>query len=351
MRSELMRLKRDTVTGRITVASAATLPARDRPSWHTKATLAVAAAAALAVLSITWLYLTQGHVKTFDSVAVLPFANAGGDASMEYLSDGITESLIGSLSQIPRLRVIAPSTVFTYKGRKLEPHKIGQELKVAAVVQGKVTKLGETLVIEADLVNAVDDTELWGEHYRRKMGDVFAVQSDIAREIADKLRLHLTGEEEKRLTKHYTESPEAYQLYLKGLYNSKQFSKEGLEKGSEYFRQAIDKDPNYALAYDGLAYNYGVVVDWLVPPRDAMPRTKMFAEKALEVDDTLGDAHNWLGAVYFWYDYNPAAAEKEFKRALELSPNDAEAHGIYGWYLVAMKRFDEGIAESERGRN
>jgi serine/threonine protein kinase/tetratricopeptide (TPR) repeat protein len=285
-----------------------------------------------------------------DSIAVLPFVNTTKDPDVDYLSDGITESLINDLAQIPKLRVMAPAAIFTYKGREVDPRKVGQELRVSTVLQGSVTKLNSGLRIVTDLVNTADGTEVWGEHYDRKFSDVLAVQEDISREIVRKLRLRLTGEEDRRLTKLSTENPDAYQLYLKGLHSSKEFTKEGLIKGAEYFQQAIAMDPNYALAFDGLAYNYAIAEDWIFPPHDVMPKAKAAVQKALQIDDKFGDAHANLAYCDFFYDYDLPAAEKEFKRAIELSPNDAYAHQMYGWFLAAMKRTDEAIAESERSQ-
>ncbi len=296
------------------------------------------------------LYLLRGSLGAIDSVAVLPFANTGSDRDTEYLSDGIAESVINTLSRLPNLRVIPRSTVFRYKGKDLDPQTVGRDLGVRAVLSGRVQQRGDTLIVQTELVDVGKGSQLWGEQYNRKLADILATQDDIAREITDKLRLHLTREQERRLAKRYTENPDAYQLYLKGLYYLKQFTKEGLERGAQYFQQAIAVDPNYALAYSGLAYNYTVAEDWLVPPREVMPKHKEAAQKALELDDSLADAHAQLAYYSFWYDYNPSPAEREFKRAIELNPNDPETHGLYGWYLVAMKRFDEGIRENELGR-
>ncbi|MGH9775488.1 MAG: protein kinase domain-containing protein [Candidatus Acidiferrales bacterium] len=384
LRADLKRLRRDTDSSRVPAATTSEAPASTSASsgsagsetspvasaarspaaaaiGPTKLQLyhwLVIGAAAIVVLSAALVGLDVGGLRErvtgafspnrIDSIAVLPFVNTGKEADTEYLSDGITESLINDLSQIPRLRVMAPSTIFTYKGREVDPRKVGHDLHVAAVLQGRVTKLGDTLRIETDLVNADDGSELWGEQYNRKMSDVLAVQADISREIVAKLRLRLTGEEKNRLAKLTTDNPEAYQLYLKGLYDTKKFTKEGLVKGAGYFEQAIALDPNYALAYDGLAFNYGVAEDWIFPPRDVLPKAKAAAEKAVQIDDSFGDAHANVAYVYFWYDYNPPAAEKEFKRAIDLNPNDYYAREMYGWLLVSMKRFDEGLAENKR---
>jgi eukaryotic-like serine/threonine-protein kinase len=352
MRADLKRLKRDTESGRFTTGTittrftpAAPAPRRKFPGWAIYAAIALAAAVAA-----TAFFLFERNTGAIDSIAVLPFVNANPDPNTEYLSDGISQSLIDSLSRIPRLRVLASGTTFTYKGRQVDPRQVGRDLKVAALLQGKVMKLGDNLLIETYLVNTSDGAQLWGDRYKRNMSDVVTVESDISREIADKLRLRLTGTEQERLTKHYTENPEAYQLYLKGLYHTRKYSKEGLEEGAAYFRQAIALDPDYALAYAGYSYNRGLAQDWLAPAHETEPAAKAAAEKALQLDDNLVSAHTMLGDVYLFYDYNLPAAESEFKRAIQISPNDASAHSFYGWYLTSMKRFDEGVAECQRAR-
>ena len=288
--------------------------------------------------------------KHIESIAVLPLINGSKDSDTEYLSDGITYSLIDDLSQVPKLRVMAPATIFTYKGRDVDPRKVGEDLHVSAVLQGNVTKFGDALLITIDMVDASDGTEIWGEHYNRKVADIREVQEEISHGVSEKLRMRLSGEEEKRLTRHATENPEAYQLYLRGLYNTKKFTKEGLLKGEEYFQQAIALDPNYAQAYDGLAYNYGVGEDWIVAPREVMPKAKAAVEKAVQLDDSFGDAHANVAYERFFYEYDFPGAEKEFKRAIELAPNNAYAHQMYGWFLAVMKRSKEAIAESERSQ-
>jgi serine/threonine protein kinase/tetratricopeptide (TPR) repeat protein len=322
-----------------------TLPPKDR-----KLTFAAIAVAALAVMVTATLWFRSHRSHAIESIAVLPFVNATSDSSTEYLSDGIAQSLIDNLSRLPQLRVMASGTTFTYKGRQVDPRKVGQELRVDALLQGRVSKVGDSLLVETELVNTADGTQLWGEQYDRKLSDMIGIQVAMSREIADKLRLRLSGQEEARLTKQYTANPEAYQLYLKGLYDTRKYSKEGLQQGAAYFRQAIALDPNYALAYAGYSYNMGLAQDWIAPPHETMPAAKAAAEKALQLDDNLEQAHTMLGDVYFFYDYNLPAAESEFKRAIQISPNVAFAHGFYGWYLTSFKRFDEGIAECQLAR-
>jgi len=355
MRADLVRLKRETESGRLAPGFSTSRftvlkhpPASRLPRW---AIPAIALVLAIVVAAVGYRLLENRGAQSARSLAILPFVNVNPDPDTEYLSDGLAQSLIDRLSRIPKLRVLASSTTFTYKGRHVDPRQVGRDLDVDALLQGKVTKVGDTLFIETDLINTSDGAELWGDRYKRSVSDVLNVDSEISREIADKLSLRLTGTEQERLTKQYTDNSEAYQLYLKGLYSTRKYTKEGLEKGAEYFRQAIALDPNYALPYAGYAYNMGLAQDWFSPAHETMPAAKAAAEKALQLDDNLDQAHTMLADVYFFYDYNLPAAESEFKRAIQISPNSAFAHGFYGWYLTSVKRFDEGIAEGQRARD
>ena len=349
LRTDLARLKRDTDSSRSAVPAPAA-KARPQPWWRSKLSVSIAAVLLVAAIAAAgWFYKSRVNGgETIDSVAVLPFVNASADPNAEYLSDGITESLINSLSQLPHLKVMSRDSSFMYKGKETDARTVGQSLGVRAVLKGRVMQRGDDLEISAELVDARDDSHIWGQQYTRKASDIFALQGDLAKEMTSMLRMRLTGEDEKRMMKSYTVNPEAYQLYLKGLYNTKKFTKDGLQRGQHYFEQAITLDPNYALAYDGLAYNYAIAEDWVAPPRDVMPKMKAAAEKAVELDDSFGDAHANVAYVRFFYDYNFPAAEKEFRRAVELSPNDVYARSMFGWLLVATKRFDESIAEHER---
>ena len=291
-------------------------------------------------------YLAGGSKAGITSIAVLPFANETGDPNAEYLSDGISESLINSLSQLPGVRVIARSSAFKYKGREVDLKEVAKALGVEAILTGRVTQRGENLSISVELVNASDKTQMWGEQYDRKMSDLLAIQREIASEIVEKLKPKVSGEE-KRAAKHYTESNEAYQLYLKGRFHWNKRTAEALKKSIEYFNQAIDKDPRFALAYAGLADSY-VVPGNRLPPREAMPKAKAAAMRALELDDTLAEAHASLGRVFAAYDWDWPNAEKEYKRAIELNPRYATAHQWYGGYLSVMGRSNEAIAERKR---
>jgi eukaryotic-like serine/threonine-protein kinase len=313
LRADLKRLKRETDSGRPQLMALGDARAQEGrpqevlPQRHRRAAAWTAALGLIALLAIgVSLYLLRGRSqeKALGSVAVLPFVNASNDPNTEYLSDGITESLIGTLSQLSSLRVMARDTVFTYKGQQVDPRKAGRDLKVDAVVTGRVTERANTLIIEADLVKVADGSELWGEQYNRRPADILAVQEDIANEISQKLRLRLSGEEKNRLAKRYTENAEAYRLYLKGRYYADKMTNESFHKGIEYFNQAIAVDPSYALAYGGLAYNYQIADDLFLSPREVMPQAKEAARRALELDGTLAEAHTEMACVNFWYDWN-----------------------------------------------
>jgi TolB-like protein/Tfp pilus assembly protein PilF len=276
--------------------------------------------------------------------------NVSADPNAEYLSDGVTEGLINTLSELPHLTVMSRSSVLRYAGRDIDPQTAGRDLKVQAVLTGRVVQRGDGLFISVELVDVKNNSHIWGEEYSRKLAEILPMQGEITRDISDKLRRKLTGEEEKRLAKRSTTNPDAYQLYLKGRYLAEKLSKEGLEKGIDYFHRAIDLDPNFALAYDGLAYAYATSDDFFLPPREAMPKAREAAKKALELDDTLAEAHTEMGMIDFMYEFDWGAAEREFRRAIELKPNYAHAHEYYGWFLVSAGRFEEGIEESKRAK-
>jgi TolB-like protein/DNA-binding winged helix-turn-helix (wHTH) protein/Flp pilus assembly protein TadD len=280
------------------------------------------------------------------SIAVLPFANKTGDPNADYLSDGISESLINSLSQLPGVKVIARSSTFKYKGTEVDLKEVAKALGADAILTGRITQRGENLSINVELMNASDKTQMWGEQYDRKMSDLLAIQREITGEIIEKLKLKVSSEEQGP-AKHYTESNDAYQLYLKGRFYWNKRTAEALKKSIEYFNQAIDKDPRFALAYAGLADSYVVPANRL-PPREAMPKAKAAATRALELDETLAEAHASLGRVLAAYDWDWTGAEKEYKRALELNPRYATTHQWYGGYLAVMGRSDEAIAERKR---
>jgi tetratricopeptide (TPR) repeat protein len=256
--------------------------------------------------------------------------------------------LINCFSRLAQLKVIARTTAFQYKGKVIDPQSIGRELKIDAVLMGRVVQQGESLIVQADLVNTADGAQLWGERFNRKLADIFNVQDEIAQQITETLRVRLTGEQQKQLTNRHTNNFEAHGLYLKGRFFWEKRTAEALQKAIEYYQQAIALDPNFALPYVGLArYDH---IGAMLPPRERALRLKEFARKALALDETLGEAHTALAWLLFQYDWNWAEAEREFRRGLELDPNSALAHKIYAYYLNAMDRHEEGIAEMKRAQ-
>jgi TolB-like protein/Tfp pilus assembly protein PilF len=310
------------------------------------------AGAAVVLLAGTGFFMwriTSG--RAIDSLAVLPFVNVGGDPSLEYLSDGITENLINSLSQLQRLRVVPRGRAFRYKGRETDAERAGRELNVRAVLTGRVAQRGDNLNIQTELVDLATDSQLWGRQYDRKLSEIIPVQEEIAKEVSEKLRLRPMGEEQRRLTRRYTENPEAHQLYLKGRYLWNRRTGDALRQAAEYFRQSIDKDPTYALAWAGLTDCYVLSSFYSgLPPKEAASKAKESARRALALDDTLAEPHAALAYVKTFYDWDWPGAEREFTRAIELNPNYATAHHWYGLYLDAVGRPDEGIAEVRRAQ-
>jgi len=292
-----------------------------------------------------WFAFFRPRDRAIESVAVLPFSNGGSDSDAEYLSDGITESLINNLSQLPNLRVMARSTVFRYKGKDTDPQKIGNDLHVEAVLSGRLLQQGKMLIIQADLVDVKTGAQLWGGQFNRNAEDVLALQDELSKEIAEKLRLKLTGEDKQRLARRNTNDAEAYRLYLKGRYYWNKRSPEGIQEAINYFQRAIEEDPTYALAYAGLADAYVYLSFFnVVPPQDAMPRAKTAAAKALEIDDQLAEAHVSLGYISYAYEWDWPGAEMHFDRALALNPAYVRAHIFYPLYLSSRGRSQEALA-------
>ncbi|MDX2043518.1 MAG: protein kinase [Acidobacteriota bacterium] len=286
---------------------------------------------------------SRAFSDAIDSVAILPLTNIGNDASAEYLSDGITENIINTLSQVQSLRVMARSTVFRFKGKNADPVEVGRELKVRAVFAGRLFQRGEDIVIKAELVDSDDGALLWADQYQRKTGDIFELEKDLAKQISESLRLKLGGEQEEKLAQRQTVNPEAYELFLKGRYCWNQRSPEGMRKGAEFFIQAIRKDQNYALAHAGLASCYTFLSVYFLPPREFIPKARMAVMKALELDDQLAEAHSAYASVLFWYDWEFDRAEKEFLRAAELNPNYSEAPQWHAYLCASQERFDDAF--------
>jgi len=284
-------------------------------------------------------------------LVVLPFENGSADPNAEYLSDGIAESLINSLSRLPHLKVMSRDSAFRYKGKDTDAQTVARELGVRSVLKGRVTQFGGNLAISAELIDATDSSHIWGQQYSRKPADIFALQEKIAKEITKALRLRLTGQEEKSLAKTYTTSPEAYRGYLQGRYWSNKRTEDGINKGIESFQKAIATDPTYALAYCGLADCYSMHANYgFLPPKIGYSRANDAALKALELDDTLSEVHVSLGFIKSDYTWDWSGAEKEFQRAIALNPNYATAHQWHGYALWRTGHFEESIAEHRRAQ-
>jgi eukaryotic-like serine/threonine-protein kinase len=358
LRTDLTRLKRDFESGRslsgsgVNSPSAISAPAisiEAAPRASRKglaiglATVVLLAAAGL----VTYFVRGRSESRKINSIAVLPFVNATGDPNNEYLSDGLTESLISTLSRFPSFKVMARSTVFKFKGNQEDPKQIGRDLQVGAVLIGRITQHGDELGVQADLVDTADGTELWGSHYASKQADVTQVQSDITRDISNSLRVHLSGDQQQRLGRAGTTNPEAYRLYLEGRQLWYGRSPQGLKKSIDLFQQAIAADPSYALAYAGLADTYNVASSYGIgiSSRQARMLSDEASRKALELDDSLPEAHiaraGALSMAWRWKE-----AGQEYQRAIELNPNSAGAHYFYAFsYLVPLKRIDQALEE------
>jgi len=337
---DLRNLRRDS-----TSAERPAIPIRRKP-W-----LAVSMAAALIAAAAVYVARSRANVRApIDSLAVLPFVNTSHDPQSEFLADGMTETIINKLSELPQLKVMSGSTMFRYKGKNADPQQVGRELKVSAVLTGRVLQIGDRLGIQTELVNVDDGTQLWGERYDRRVADVFALQDDIAREISGKLRLKLTGEDQKRISKRYTDDSRAYSLYVQGRFYWNKRTGASLEKALGLFNQALEHDPNYALAYLGIADSYELLPQYAGSPNlDAQARAKAAVVKALEIDPDLAEAHATLGLIHR-YLWEWQAAEAEFKRAIDLKPNYATAHHWYAITLAGERRFTETLAEIRKGQ-
>ena len=344
MLADLKRMRRDSSSARVEVAL--------EPSKPAKRKMVVSAAYAVVIVALlvgaTFLWRNRSDHREISSVAVMPFVNVSNDPNSEYLSDGITETLINNLSELPNLAVMTRSSVSRYKGRDLDPQTVAKDLKVEALVTGRIVQRGDELTISAELIDARTNRNLWGERYDRKLSDALAVQQEITGAISTKLRERLSGETKTQIVKGGTNNPEAYQLYLKGIYYWGQRTPEALEKSKGYFNQAIQKDPGYAAAYAGLANYYVTAPDYEpIPENEAAPKAKAAAEKALAIDNTSAEAHAALAAAN-WSLFDFAGAEVEFRRALELNPNLPNAHHWYGLFLSWESRDQEALSHIRR---
>ena len=348
IRADLQRLKRDTESGKTVSTGTGTV------GWSQTSVLigAVVLVFVIAAIAVTAFYFGSSGHAPINSVAVLPFSNDSRDPNAEYLTDGITEGVIDRLSGLPNLKVISRTSSFRYKRRDIEPQKVAKELGVDALVTGRVIQRGDDLSVSAELVDAREDKQLWGEQYSRQIADTLSIQQEIATAISGNLRVRLTSEEKMRLAKSAATNPDAYQLYLKGRYHANQTTATELKKAIDYFQQAIDKDPGYALAYAGLADSYSALGGgwYYLSPSDSFPKAKAAAMKALELDDTLAEAHAALAYAAFFADWDWSTAEREFRRAIELNPNSALSHRRYAECLKTRLRINESIAEAQRAQ-
>lgn len=356
LRADLQRLKRDTDSARTFTI---TQGIASRPTLRRNWPHFVWAGALTALLLVFGLNLgnLRGRLlgtagtNRIDSIAVLPFTNVSKDVKTEYLSDGITESLINSFSQLPNLTVMSRNTVFRYKDQATDPQRVGRELGVRAILTGRLIQSGDQLLISVDLEDVQGNRQIWGAQYNRRISDLVSVQEEIATDIYGQLRPRLADEGGKWHSKQPTENAEAYQLYLQGLFYWNKWTEADFKRAADYFTEAVQKDPRYALSYAGLADTYSLLGDTsYLPPSEAWPKAKAAAMQALEIDDTLAEAHTSLGLVKEHYEWDWAGAEKEFKRAIDLNPNSATAHLWYGNYLANMTRLQEGLRETKRAQ-
>jgi serine/threonine protein kinase/Tfp pilus assembly protein PilF len=334
--TDLRNLRRDSTSGERIL----TPRRKSAPLWIALAVVIVTVAAVA-----IYIRAHAGSRAAIDSLAVLPFVNASRDAQSEFLADGMTETIINKLAELPQLKVMSRATMFRYKGKDADPQQVGRDLKVSAVLAGRVLQVGQQLDIQTELVNVSDGSQLWGERYQRPLSDVFALQDDIAREISSKLRVKLTGQEEKRLTKRYTENPQAYQLYVQGRFYWSKRNRASLQKALDLFEQATRLDPNYALPYLGVADTYAVMSQYAdVPNVESNEKAKAAVVRALQIDPDLAEAHATLGLIHdsLW---EWREADRELLRAIDLKPNYATAHHWYANYLIGLGRFDEALRE------
>ena len=345
VRADLKRIKRETETGK----SAAALPASAKTASAMKYAVAAAFLIIVAMAAGLWHWRGRSSAPQIESIAVIPFTNSGGSAEGDFLSDGLTESLIAGLTHVPDLKVKSRNSVFRYKNKEVDAQKVGKELTVDALLTGRVVQHGDTVQVSADLTNVQDNNEIWGQQYERKASDIIALQKQIAGDIADKLRPKMSGVEKQQVTKQGTQNPEAYQLYVKGRYYWNKRTPGDLGTALSYFQQAIDKDPSYAMAYAGMADTYGVLSDFGGDPGELITKADAAATRALELDPTLARPRADIAFNKMAYYWDFAGGEAEFRKAIQLDPSDATTHQ---WFAEALGqvggRAQEAIDEANR---
>jgi eukaryotic-like serine/threonine-protein kinase len=351
LRADLKRVRRDVESGR-TAAVSGVKAKLEASSRRNLLTFGLAGGVVLLIVGgfSAWRWLSPASTHaSIHSIAVIPFANSDKQPELDYLSEGLSEEITNSLSRIPTVQVMARSALAKYKSPQDDPLSVGRDLKIDAVLTGRVAQHGDALDVDAELVNVATGAQLWGRRYERPVKDAAFVQSELTSEVAAQLRPQLSGQDRQSLSKVSTNSPEAYQLYLKGRHYTENYGKESVEKGIQYFREAIQADPNYALAYAGLSYAYCIADDFYLSPADSLAKGGELAKKALELDDSLDEAHFAMGCYDFAYSYDWNAAETEFRRAIDLAPRKASVYGYYGWLLSITDRSDQAIAEAKQG--
>jgi serine/threonine-protein kinase len=328
---------------------AATAPPQSRVSQGRA--LAYGGVVLLLVIAVGAVMLLSSSSAAINSVAILPFVNDSKDPNAEYLSDGLTESIINSLSQLPHLKVMSRNAAFRFKNSNLDPREVGRNLKVGAVLTGRLVKLDDRLIIKTELIKVEDGSQLWGSEYNGDLADIFSVQEEVSKKISQSLRLRLSGEDEEKLARRYTNDAEAYQLYLRGRYFWNKRNEEGFRNGIEFFKRAEEKDPTFALAFSGLADSYALLCDiGVARPINEMPKAKAAAQKAVDADPTLAEAYTSRAFVKLSYDWDWLGAQSDFQQALELNPKYPTAHQWYASYLMQMGKFNLAKAEIEEAQ-
>jgi len=333
-----------------TAPESISLPTQRHPTKRPAARLlALLLVVALVLLGGFFSYRYFSAPSQIESIAVMPFVNESGNPDVEYLSDGMTETLISSLSSLPNLNVKPRSSVFRYKGKETDSQTVGKELNVQALLNGRVVQRGQDISLFVELIDISLNKVIWSETYNRKQSELVTLQSDIARDVSNRLKSKLSGNDEAKVTKSFTADPEAYQLFLKGNYYREKYNRESYQKAIDFYQQAIEKDPKYALAYVGIGFAYNTAANWYLPSSEAMPKAKAAGVKAIELDDSVADAYRLLGIYEVWWGMDWSACERNIKRAIELGA--PEAHGAYAFYLMSIGKVDQAVSEFNIDKN